>query len=455
MSDYLDASYALESLSSAHPDCALKMEWEKNYFPHYVLTIKNYKKTLLANSILNLVWSFQYPEDITQETEYRNHREVINEYEVSLTDRSLRFPEVVEAYFANLINGAYYEFEYEVISEQIKYHPERLYGFWASAYHNASNQKVYVSADSWILPKDIALQSTFKEFEYEGECSLLNAELVITEGRALAISEGIALEISFEVLMRTLACAEEITKPKDEYAQKFTWAGGLFSQSRNDDSNQTPWLSADPRHERRGLACFVSEYSDFLVIETGNAKSVIFSVDSLKQHEILEVSQSVSALISSIIDEIQSPSDISIPWNELDDETFEQLCYDIIYHNSKYDRQTIRKMGKSKSRDGGRDIVVHTKAKLGEQAKKYIFQCKRYNPDSSANTSNVKSISDVIDQYGADGYGLMCSCYIDSSLYDRLDGIAKHRSILTETWSKFELERYIARRPTLKARFLS
>ena len=453
--DYLDASYALEVLAQAHPDCSVKLEWERGYFPYYILTINYVDNFVLADSVLRLIWTFQYPEDTSKETEYVNHREIVNEYEETLTTRSLRFPEVVESYFANLINGAYFELEHDVIREQIISHPERSYGFWASAYYNKTNPKVYVSTEAWIIPREIEIERVFKEFEYEGECSLLNSKLLILEGRVFVISEGAALELPIETLMRTLSCAENISYPSDAYELKFSWATLSLFSSTNITATQQPLLFPSHNNGSSKIVCFVSEYSDFVVINAGSARCVIFSVDSLKTHEILKISQSASEITSSILDEVQSPHDIAIPWHELNDETFEQLCYDIIYHNSKYDRQTIRKMGKSRSRDGGRDIVVHTKARPGEQAKKYIFQCKLYNPDTSANTSNVKSISDVIDQYGADGYGLMCSCYIDSTLYDKLDGIAKHRSIQIETWSKFEIERYIARRPTLRTRFLS
>ena len=71
----------------------------------------------------------------------------------------------------------------------------------------------------------------------------------------------------------------------------------------------------------------------------------------------------------------------------------------------------------------------------------------------SINTSNVGSVSDVIDQYRADGYGLMCNCYIDSTLFYRLDGISDRRGINIETWSGFEIERFLSRRPLLKQRY--
>lgn len=453
--DYLDASYALEVLAQSHPDCSLKQEWERNYFPYYILTVNYFNNFLLADSVLRLIWTFQYPEDASKESEYLSHREMVNEYEETLTSRLLKFPEVVESYFANLINGAYFELEYDVIREQVISHPERSYGFWASAYYNKKCPKVFVSTEAWIIPREMEIENVFKEFDYEGECSLLNSKLLIVEGRVFAISEGTALEFPIESLMRALSCAEYVSYQSEEYELKFSWANSsLFSLTNNTGTQQSASFY-DDNNDSSKIVCFVSEYSDYVVINAGNTRCVIFSVSSLKNHEILKISQSASEITSSILDEVQSPSDIAIPWLSLNDETFEQLCYDIIYHNSKYDRQTIRKMGKSRSRDGGRDIVVHTKARPGEQAKKYIFQCKLYNPDTSANTSNVKSVSDVIDQYGADGYGLMCSCYIDSTLYDKLDGIAQHRSIQIETWSKFEIERYVARRPTLRARFLS
>lgn len=52
-----------------------------------------------------------------------------------------------------------------------------------------------------------------------------------------------------------------------------------------------------------------------------------------------------------------SISDISCPWHQLDDEQFEQLCYDII--TKKHHPIEIHKIGKSRSRDGGRDIVFY------------------------------------------------------------------------------------------------
>lgn len=94
---------------------------------------------------------------------------------------------------------------------------------------------------------------------------------------------------------------------------------------------------------------------------------------------------------------------------------------------------------------------MFTKSTFGEKPKKYIFQCKLSGREKSINTSNVGSVSDVIDQYRADG--LICNCYIDSTLFDRLDGASDRRGINIETWSGFEIERFLSRRPLLKQRY--
>ena len=144
---------------------------------------------------------------------------------------------------------------------------------------------------------------------------------------------------------------------------------------------------------------------------------------------------------------------VACDWEQLDDEQFEQLCYDIIYYNPKFDTATIRKMGKSRSRDGGRDIEVHTRSRPGYLPEKYIFQCKLLTTGSSLTGKKLGSVSDVIDQYGAKGYGVMTNVVIDSTLYDRFDAIQQNRGLEFDHWSVFELERFLARHPSVKKRY--
>jgi len=84
---------------------------------------------------------------------------------------------------------------------------------------------------------------------------------------------------------------------------------------------------------------------------------------------------------------------------------------------------------------------------------KYIFQCKHIKADASLTPRHFQSVSDVIEQYGAGGYGIMCSGYIDATLHDRVDAIAAGRSIDVRKVDRFQLERFLYRRPHLVERY--
>ena len=109
-------------------------------------------------------------------------------------------------------------------------------------------------------------------------------------------------------------------------------------------------------------------------------------------------------------------------------------------------------MGKSRSRDGGRDIVVHGRERLGKLPTKWLVQCKLITNDGTVGAGKV-NMSDAIDQYGAGGYCVMTSGHIDATLYDKLDGIAQNRSIETDDWDRLKLERFLAHHPHIRTRY--
>jgi hypothetical protein len=109
-------------------------------------------------------------------------------------------------------------------------------------------------------------------------------------------------------------------------------------------------------------------------------------------------------------------------------------------------------MGKSRSRDGGRDIVVYTNERPGISKKMYIFQCKFTKTSPSLSAQKVENISDTVVQYGAQGYGVMTPVLIDATLYDRIDAICNNFHIESDNWSGLEIERFIARHPNLRKR---
>lgn len=450
--DYLDASFVIESLAGKFIAKNLNKVWGIKHFPVYQIEIESFDKGSLATELKSLIWSFQSPQDDIHETEYSNYRELINEYEEEVTEKELAYPEVIDDYLINLVGGAYYELEFEAISGHLSYFPERNYGFISGARYNTSEYKVLRSLNSWIVPSTLNLDEVFRENDYEGQISLLPSHLIMIDQKMVVISELGVVDIPMGQLIQAIACYEDYSSPKDEYRQKLTLDGSLFQHSPQIVRLQEEF-SSELIKKPSLFHIYTSEFSDFCVVSTGDANIVLFDIDKTRNNESNKFINAAKQLFSSIEDEFVTEAKTDMNWASFDDEMFEELCYDIVYHNSKFDKNTIRKMGKSRSRDGGRDIVVFTKSTFGEKPKKYIFQCKLSGREKSINTSNVGSVSDVIDQYRADGYGLMCNCYIDSTLFDRLDGISDRRGINIETWSGFEIERFLSRRPLLKQRY--
>jgi hypothetical protein len=180
---------------------------------------------------------------------------------------------------------------------------------------------------------------------------------------------------------------------------------------------------------------------------------VYFDFEKVKEEFLKELYDETSLLYQNLSALLGFSKDIFCNWDILTDETFEELCYDIIYNDIRFDNRTIQKMGKSKSLDGGRDIVVHTKPQF---CKKYIIQCKLLKKSASLTKSMMNNSSNVIMQYEADGYIVMTNAMIDSGLYDMLEDFKKSKmNIDTSTYSKFELERYLARNVGIKQRYFS
>ncbi|MEP2970314.1 hypothetical protein, partial [Nonlabens ulvanivorans] len=190
---------------------------------------------------------------------------------------------------------------------------------------------------------------------------------------------------------------------------------------------------------------YLSKYADILIVKDTFFTYIFFLYNSkLRTTEIKEIRSKLNPLHTILGNVIGAKNHYSIDWTQVDDEQFEHLCYDIIYDHPKFDKHTIRKMGKSKSRDGGRDITVMTKSINGAESELYIFQCKLLNSSSSLTRTKMIDASNVIVQFGAKGYGVFTNVLIDSTLYDMLDGFTNNLETYTrENWGKLELEKLL------------
>lgn len=422
--ELLEASYFCESLAREFACGELERKYE-NHSDFYLLAVTCEEPEKLASALFRLQWAFNSSSEPEFEAANSSIRAGVCEFEDGLSKIKLRYPELVDTYLANRLGGMYFECGFDSFYEEHSTYPERRFGFWKSAHFNAESTALFVSIDAWLIPPGLKKEDAFERLEYGKGLSLLNADLVVTNGTASFLSEGTVLTIPFRKLIESVACLR-------------------FTRASDDEATEMIWPS--------DAHFFISEFKEFAILETGGASVVLFGVSEVGADTLL---RSVDSLLERHRSETYSEPMIQVDWTKFDDELFEELCYDIVYNDPRFDNSSIRKMGKSRSRDGGRDIVVMTRPRLAERPRKFIVQCKAIAPDKSLTTSNLGPISDVIDQYAADGYVVMTSGYIDATLFDRLDGIANRRRLEVIAWSRFEIERFLSRRPSLLSRYMS
>ncbi|MCE2698716.1 MAG: pentapeptide repeat-containing protein [Nostocales cyanobacterium LE14-WE4] len=142
--------------------------------------------------------------------------------------------------------------------------------------------------------------------------------------------------------------------------------------------------------------------------------------------------------------------DISCSWNQLNDDQFEELCYDIL--REKHKLTDIQKIDKSRSRDGGRDIVFSKGVDINKKPIKWIAQCKLKSDKRSLGKSQVPDISDMLKAQAAKGFCIMTSGIIGATLHDSLDALRDKEGWEVERWSYLEIERFLAEHPEIKSR---
>jgi hypothetical protein len=405
-------------------------------------------------------------EFISELSQYRDDLETIDH----------AFPELVEDYYTSFIYGEYYEYDpidcSEFFDGEFSKFPERSFGFFKSAFSKKIGHDFYSSMNSMIVSNHSDLNLILKEYSGLENLQLVKAEYFAIGNVAYLISDGLIVHFPFDSFIQAKECAWSVIEPKDEiYSDRGQWANGLMSYNRsfaelNELENARGYpedLSEMILSGELGensimrkppvMSFYLSAYGNFLMAKDSGYSYFFFNTDELTSTELIMLGNRLSTLFRTTAALAGILVEIKCPWEKLNDELFEDLCFDVIYYNPKFDNSTIRKMGKTRSRDGGRDIEVYTHSRPGHPAIKYIFQCKYQSTGSSLSAAKVQNISDTVTQYNAKGYGVMTNVVIDATLYDRLDGISRALNIETEDYSVYKLERILALYPQVKERY--
>jgi hypothetical protein len=432
--DYLKALFVGETLAAYCEEISIKAEeyWDAKLHLHSVYFILRPRDvTELAKALIFLSQGFinphEYlksqakgfpegwlPDDFYEETpESVKFHEDVAEFEVELEQRAIRFPELADSYLANYIHGC----EPEGIELDTTAHPEYKYMFWKSFLSTEVGFNFYVSSELWILPVEVDIENLLVKYGgfRQGVPDLYEAT---------PLTMGNLPPIVFNKYYMT-------GYPVDEIARAQKCAEEVFSMRLHQDYEDRPLniINQVLLDKERGLIVASDQIAQYIFFRDG-----VTGVSS----DVVRIILDNLPVLSSLTGEQIS---ISCPWYELDDAQFEELCYDVVQYH--FHPAKIEKMGKSRSRDGGRDIVFEL-ARLGKPHNKWIVQCKLIRDEGSLSSRKVQ-VSDTIDQYGADGYCVMTTGLIDATLYDKLEGIKRNRSIQYDTWSRLELERFLAR----------
>lgn len=438
--DFADASLVCERLGA----CAINrsMRWEKSGHINVIhLELHGFVLGVMARELAKMAILFGYSESEVASLQgvYDEVRNEGFDHEDCIHQASLLFPELADHYLGNLVMGAYYEWEdVESLRVELQRHPERRFGFFVMRSVSPDGSSILSSDGQIIVPSGVSLEKVLEALGYEGE-QLLPAKMVMTERDASFIADHAVVGIQADVVTNALACGDDYVRrvQRDFDAHDLLSFQGRAAGATDESSACVGELSGCATLRCNG---FTVLFLDAEPVAGGRRET---QAELLRSLEVR-------------LHDGGSPHPIAdLPWEVLDDELFEQLCYDYLYALPLFDRHRLEKIGKSRSRDGGRDIVAWTNraAPTFRPPVKYIFQCKHIGANASLTPKHFHSVSDVIEQYGARGYGVMCSGYIDATLHDKVDAIAMRRNVDVLKVDRFQLERFLSLRPNHLRRY--
>lgn len=472
INDYSEVSYCSEKIAQFVEILESGLVTRDKYYTDFkikckAIDIENLYKELYYISEIKSDGTDNF-DDIDKITFWDN----ISDYEESYKKRIFIFPELINNYWANLINGAYweiaseyYESENEFFNKTYRKYPEHRFGFWKSPISTMFNETIYFSTENWIIPPNTNLIQALKIY------SGLNRDLIIEEADSVLYNDSTILISNSNAvyfnqkpqLINSIKCTELVLNKihnktkisKIEFEEINSIQTTLFGEKSTFKKIRKRINYNDDIHiDETKLIFKISEFGDLIIVEYNEYSYIFFSNNTLNFEEL----KGLNSFLFPAYAKTQNLIDISISencnWSEIDDDTFEELCYDILYGHPHFESSTIQKMGKSRSRDGGRDIAIKTKKTPTNEQELFIFQCKYFSEKTSLSASKISNAGNVIMQYGAKGYGVFTTTVIDSTLYDMLDGFNRNLNIDTSfCWSKYELERYLNRHQLIKNKY--
>jgi hypothetical protein len=301
----------------------------------------------------------------------------VADYERSYNKRIFVFPELINNYWANLINGAYWEIaseyhesEAQFFSKTYRKYPEHRFGFWKSPLSSNFKEWIFFSTENWVIPPGTNLISALKKYSgLENDLAIEHADKVEFNGATVLLTNSTAVYFSHrEQLINSIKFTkrllEKTSNNKNSKEAKNTYHSvqeNLFGEPLVEGKSSRVRRRSEIQIDPSEIRYKVSELGDLIVVEYKDFNFIFFSNNTLSFEEIKDLHTNLHPAYSKTQNLINKSISGRCNWPELSDDTFEELCYDILYCHPQFDSSTIQKMGKSRSRDGGRDITIMTK----------------------------------------------------------------------------------------------
>ncbi len=341
-------------------------------------------------------------------------------------------PYYCDKYFGNYLVSDNFDENYD---SNISEHPEWAYTTWRSAWSLKLGFDLYVSEKYWILPSDadICMAMRVASDYCPDTINFIEPNYVFSDTYSLYIStQGDIIRIPIGLHYRATQCARHVFPLDDpqQNAEHYWGISGSFSI--------TPDLS---------VLSFGDETFQYVMFRD------CFEVMSRRQ--IDGMAAGTRRILADFLAKGTTGTASKCEWTDFDDEKFELLCYELIQKDGRYIRDKTKKMGKARSRDGGRDVIAEMASHAGQEqraGRQWIFQCKFSKKDRSLGRNDVQ-LPQLIDEYQPTGVTIVTNVLIDSGAYDSYERIAKNRKVQIEFWDGLKIDERVYLNPDLHNKY--
>lgn len=405
--EWLNLSYIYDSLRKY----AVEASWRREDGIDMFFTIPQCEASYFIKALKKVAYYLEF-----------GHNDDSSEYFFNIGKYRSDDPRMMESFYANYVNRGLFEepsnrgiaeevFFFKVFSE----HPEWRYGLWQCHKQGIADGEALYSQFCWVMDssKRDHVFETIYGYKPTFRLCLQKDDILFTERAACRLSN-----------------IKNISEAK-------TWI------TIQEDS-------AGP------VKYYLSDNGDILLMDYGSLTIVYFDFLSVSGEQLLDIYHAEQDAISTLAKLVRDRAAISYQWKSLNDDTFQSLCQKLLCRISRFRDARIEPVGKTRSRDGGRDFLIYTTERPGLHATKYIVQCKYKEDNGSLTRSKMGDIGTTIAQYDADGYIVMTNGILDATLIDSLEGLSNNQRFRTDIGSQYtrtQLEHHLDLNPDIAKEF--